>query len=273
MAKTIFKVPITEIIFDEEIYPRARIDQKRVSMFADNIRDGFKFDPIEIQRHPEDKSKYRILDGVHRWRAYKEIGATEIPVAIKTMDDYDPLLYAAKKAIGPLQLTDEEARNTARRAYEKNSGLTSSEIGKAIGRSRQAVDSYVADLRAATETEIDIKIFRMHRLYTPQERMMYRLGVPQQTISRHLPKMPMLAKWVNTELQRGFSVPQVVEKHGWSEPLVWSLALEGKDDLDRFKALNWGLRTWDLWNWNDCLPREIYPVKPSLIFSFNRDPF
>ncbi len=33
---------------------------------------------------------------------------------------------------------------------------------------------------------------------------------------------------------------------------VWSLALEGKDDLERFKALNWGLRTWDLWNWNDC---------------------
>jgi len=44
----------------------------------------------------------------------------------------------------------------------------------------------------------------------------------------------------------------VAEKHGWTEPLVWSIALEGKDDLDRFKALNWGLRTWDLWTWNDC---------------------
>jgi len=30
------------------------------------------------------------------------------------------------------------------------------------------------------------------------------------------------------------------------------LALDGKDDIQRFKALNWGLRTWDLWNWNDC---------------------
>ena len=45
---------------------------------------------------------------------------------------------------------------------------------------------------------------------------------------------------------------------GWTEPMVWSVALEGKSDLDRFKALNWGLRTWDLWNWNDCLPREIF---------------
>ena len=35
-------------------------------------------------------------------------------------------------------------------------------------------------------------------------------------------------------------------------PLPGSLALEGKDDLQRFKELDWGLRTWDLWDWNDC---------------------
>jgi hypothetical protein len=70
--------------------------------------------------------------------------------------------------------------------------------------------------------------------------------------------MPELAKLVNTDLSKGFPVSQVAEKHGWAEPLVWSLALEGKEDLQRFKALNWGLRTWDLWSWNDCLPREIH---------------
>ena len=62
----------------------------------------------------------------------------------------------------------------------------------------------------------------------------------------------------NTDLSRGFTVAQVAQKHGWTESMVWSLALEGKDDLQRFEALNWGLRTWDLWDWNDCLPREIY---------------
>ncbi len=50
----------------------------------------------------------------------------------------------------------------------------------------------------------------------------------------------------------GFPIPQVAEKHGWTEPMVWSVTLEGKDDLERFKALKWGIRTWDLWNWNDC---------------------
>ena len=102
----------------------------------------------------------------------------------------------------------------------------------------------------------------MDRLHIPQERLEKRLRVLQQTISIHLQKMPELAKLVNTDLSKGFTVPQVAEKHacpvgpedrtgGWTEPMVWSVALEGKSDLERFKALNWGLRTWDLWNWND----------------------
>jgi len=61
-----------------------------------------------------------------------------------------------------------------------------------------------------------------------------------------------LANLLNSDLSRGFTVPQVAEKHGWTEPMVWSLALEDKEDLERFKELNWGLRTWDQWEWNDC---------------------
>ena len=49
---------------------------------------------------------------------------------IKDLNGTDPLLYAAKKAIGPRQLTEDEARDTARRAYNKNPALASSAIGK-----------------------------------------------------------------------------------------------------------------------------------------------
>jgi len=252
MAKTACTVPITQIILDEEIYPRSGVYPKRISMFAENIRDGFKIDPLEVQIHPEYDDKYRILDGTHRWHAYKEIGATEISVLIITLDGVDPILYAAKKAIGPLQLTEDEARTTARLAFQNNSRLTSAEIGKAIGRSRRTVDSYIVDLRAATQMELYFKIFRMNYLGIPQERIALRLGQTRDIIRDHLGKKAELPKSPNADLKRGFTVPQVAEKHGWTEPIVWSIALEGKNDLDRFKALNWGLRTWDLWNWNDC---------------------
>ena len=61
--------------------------------------------------------------------------------------------------------------------------------------------------------------------------------------------MATLPNPVNTDLSRGLTVVQVAENHGWTELMAWSLALEGKDDLERFKELNWGLRTWDLWDW------------------------
>ncbi len=141
MAKAVHKIPIIQIILDEEIYPRSGVYPKCVSMFAENILDGFEIDPIEVQVHPEDGNKYRILDGAHRLQAYKEIGATELPVIIITPDDlggFDPLLYSAKKAIGPLQLTEEETRTTARRAYENNPRLTSFEVGQAVVQGRQS---------------------------------------------------------------------------------------------------------------------------------------
>ncbi len=97
-----------------------------------------------------------------------------------------------------------------------------------------------------------MKLFRMRRLGIPQERIALCLGVSQQTIPFHLPKMATLPNPVNGDLSKGFTVPQVAEKHGWPECLVWSIALEGKDDLLRFKALMWGLLTWDHWYWNAC---------------------
>ncbi|MCP3944882.1 MAG: hypothetical protein GY710_25845 [Desulfobacteraceae bacterium] len=57
--------------------------------------------------------------------------------------------------------------------------------------------------------------------------------------------MPVLANLLNTDLSQGFTVTQVAQKHGWTESMVWSLALEEKDDLKKFKELGWGLRAWD----------------------------
>ncbi|MDP2645036.1 MAG: DNA methyltransferase [Desulfobacterales bacterium] len=252
MTQPTTKIPISAIVLNEEIYPRKGIDPKRVGIFAENIRDGFKFEPIEVEPDPDRPGMYRLLDGAHRWSAYKTTGVTEVEAVIKNLDGNDPLLYAAQKAIGPRQLTEDETRETARRAYTRNSSLSSAAIGKAIGRSRQAVDSYIADLRAVTQMELDINIFRMNRLGIPQDRIANRLGAKQVLIHNHLLKMPVLANSINADLYRGFTVSQVAEKHNWTEPLVWSLALADKKDLQRFKELGWGLRTWDQWEWNDC---------------------
>jgi hypothetical protein len=132
----------------------------------------------------------------------------------------DPLLYAAEKAIGPKQLTEEEVRDTARRAYAGNTRLSSADIGKAIGRARRTVDAYIADLRAVNQMDLDIKIFRMHRLGIPQDRIAKRLGHTREVIRDHLAEMAVLPNPPNADLKKGFTVAQVAQKHGWPDPMA-----------------------------------------------------
>jgi len=167
------------------------------------------------------------LDGAHGLGAYKATGKEEEQAIIKDLDGTDPLRYVAKKAIGPRQYTEEEAKAPARRAFQHNPTFSASEIGKAIGRSRQAGDLYIADLLAAVQMDLDLKIYHLHQLGIPQPRIANRLGPASETIRDHLPKMPTLANPPNSELTRGFTVPQVAEKYGWTVPMIWSLVLEG----------------------------------------------
>ena len=54
--------------------------------------------------------------------------------------------------------------------------------------------------------------------------------------------MPTLAKWLNSDLSKGFTVSQVAQKHGWPESMVWSQALKGKVDYyEIFKKTGWTL--------------------------------
>ncbi len=242
-------IKISDIILDNRIYPRSSIDHKRVSMFEENMRDGFEFDPIHLEVHPDEPGKYRILDGAHRFNACKGIGKKEITAEIIELNGKDPLLYAARQAIGPRLLNDEDARNTARRAYQNNPKLSSEEISKDVGRSRQSVDNYIADLRASFQQDINQKIFNMIHLGIPQQRISDRLNILQSKISGYLSDMLILANPINSDLERGFTVAQVAEKHGWPEPLVWSLKLEGKNDLDKCDELKWEIRPWNYWEW------------------------
>jgi DNA modification methylase len=86
----------------------------------------------------------------------------------------------------------------------------------------------------------------------PQDRIAARLAIARETVRDHLADMPKLAVPPNNDLEKGFTVAQVAEKHGWPEPLVWAIKLDGKSDSAKYSELQWGIRTWDYWSWNDC---------------------
>ncbi|MEA3486264.1 MAG: hypothetical protein U9R20_01245 [Thermodesulfobacteriota bacterium] len=78
---------------------------------------------------------------------------------------------------------------------------------------------------AKATTRIPISDIILDEAIYPQDRISKRLGQVREAIRDHLVKMPALANLPNTDLSRGFTVTRVAEKHAWTEPMVWSLAL------------------------------------------------
>ena len=97
----------------------------------------------------------------------------------------------------------------------------------------------------------ELKTLLLDRLGIPDERIAERLKINRKTVTKFCNNLKLFQS-IRDSLNKGLSVSEAGKKHGCPEPLVLSIELEGKSDQSRFKALNWGLRTWDLWNWNDC---------------------
>ena len=94
----------------------------------------------------------------------------------------------------------------------------------------------------------------MHRLGISVIRIASQLNVNRKTALKYS-ENPQLVHGIKESLRKGHPPHQVAQEHRCPEPLVWSIFLEGKNDYERFKALNWGLRAWDYWYFNDLDPR------------------
>ena len=104
--------------------------------------------------------------------------------------------------------------------------------------------------RVSPSSSQETVIHTMSRLGIPVERLAARLKINRKTAKKYS-ENPRLIRPIKKSLKKGLACHKVAEQHGCPEPLVWSIALEGKSDQERFKSLGWGLRTWDHWYFNN----------------------
>ena len=103
--------------------------------------------------------------------------------------------------------------------------------------------------RVSPSSNQETVIYMMSRLGIPVERIAALLKINRKTAKKYS-ENPRLIRSIKKSLKKGHACHKVAEEHGCPEPLVWSIALEGKSDQERFKSLGWGLRTWDHWYFN-----------------------
>ena len=85
------QIEIQTIVTDEEMYPRAKLDEGAIDEYARLMKDGTDFPPIVVFRH---RRKHWLADGRHRLEAARRIGQKEIMADVRKGSRRDALLYA-----------------------------------------------------------------------------------------------------------------------------------------------------------------------------------
>jgi transcriptional regulator with XRE-family HTH domain len=141
----IIEANIADLTWASFIYPRGGKSEETVKAYVEAIRIGAKFPPIKIQRvfnYPGDNEKteaFLILDGIHRWSAFKECGYKKIAAVEwkKGPIDYEksriPLLLESAKC----NLTHGDRLNRL--------GWTQEQIAEVAGLSRNRISEIVGN--------------------------------------------------------------------------------------------------------------------------------
>ena len=262
-------IPIKDIIKDPDIYPRRVESPKTIEAYAEALQAGARFPPILVQRiKTNDGKEYTIfLDGVHRARAYEQVGKKEIEAEywkkeILNKEEWLTQLQlesARRNSTHGDRLSYKDKELQARKICERNPNITEQEIADALGVSVATVSKWVSDIKLRQKAERETKIYRLSLLGWTQGEIGEAVGRNQQRVSQILLEFSNLKKLVKSLLDKGESIDKIAEKLGLDLQLAWALVLEDKDDQERLEMLEREIeglsckpRPYDVWNFPEC---------------------
>jgi DNA-binding XRE family transcriptional regulator len=260
------EVNVSDLTWSTFIYPREGKNEKTVEAYIEALTIGAQFPPIKIQRvfnYPQENEKIEarlILDGIHRWLAFKECGFKKI-AAVEWKKE--PLNYEINQIALLLEaarcnlrhgdrLSPKDKKQIARDIARSDPECTWTEdaLAEKLGVIRQTVNTWISDIRARQRSGREIVIIRLNRLGWTQEQIADVVGVNQQRVSQITNNANFSE--IGNLVFHGRDMDYIARHYHMDLALAWALRLEGKTDQEKFKELGWGLRTWDQWNFNEC---------------------
>ena len=135
------KLNLLNIRTDGGTQPRIQLDQDLVKEYAEVMREGVVFPPVEVFH---DGSAYWLVDGFHRYFGYKTNGLTSIEAIVHTGTLREAQLYAWKannkhgnrlkaediRAILRIMLTDEEYSKWSNNHIAKELNISNMTVGR-----------------------------------------------------------------------------------------------------------------------------------------------
>lgn len=181
MKPVIEEISLARIVFDEAIYPRKAHDPQLVQRYADSL------DSIEAkQRYLSISADNKLLDGKHRWLAYRKVldgGDRTIKVFrydVRTPHEQFRLAVRLNSDHGA-QLSDEDKQQDAIRLY--NFGYTYDSIAEELSVGKRKVSGWLSRTVKEEKDRRKRRIFEMWLACHTQQEIAEKIECPQQTVA------------------------------------------------------------------------------------------
>jgi len=261
-------IELSGIVYDAKIYPREKWSSHTVKVYVDALKGGAEFPPIILE-----EGTNRLIDGVHRWKAYQDYLAayreaeketqelegwaepkTEIEAEWHTIPDGIPAkLYAAQFSCehGD-RITPAERKALAREVYEAHPDFVLETLREHLKVSVGTAHSYVADILARRKEEKKMTAYRLNLLGWTQEEIGEVVGMSRQWVDKNLPLFSTLKKVAKNLLSEGHPHLDVAERYNMPLILVWAIDLSGHTDQERMNKLGIKIQPYDHWSFSTC---------------------
>ena len=131
-----FAMVAVDAIDPNPMQPRTTFDSSALEALTASIKEVGMLQPVVVQ--PEADGRHVLVAGERRLRASKELGLTEIPAVIRTVDSEKALVEALVENVQREDLTPLEEAAAFQQLME-DFGLTHQEVGERVGKSRSSV--------------------------------------------------------------------------------------------------------------------------------------
>lgn len=181
------EIPIDEVVFDPEIYPRLHWSNATVEHYVGGLENGDEFPPITLE-----VDSNRLLDGKHRLEAHRKANRKKIKVVFKKIPvDIPAKLYAASlSATHGDRITKEEMKRIAEEIIDSNTNFSQATIAQYTGVSRSTISRWLGPVYEAKKKKEElereerrVKVFLLSKAGWSQRNIAIKLDVSQNTVN------------------------------------------------------------------------------------------
>jgi len=276
-------VPLSQITFDEDIYPRRTKSKVTIDSYVEALKGGAEFPSLTVQKVQDNGTVFIIsLDGRHRYEAYTEFNELEGVTPIKEVK----VDYYKEGTLDKQNYLEELLKISAKLNLKHGIRLSDSDLEfqcLKILRNRtidniRGIKKELADYYEITESAVshweefskeysrrlasrDSIILKLDREGWTQKEIGEVVGLDQANVSKNMRNLSTKVSHIQNQFKQKKSVEELAEFHNLETVPIWSIVLEDKTDIERFnlfinnkKEEKRRPKVYNVWNFSKCDP-------------------